>query len=103
MVPGTNIVAGTAPATAPGDAGTSTNKLQALTFGLDRVDWLRDHQLFNQPLWKYLASVIYILLAFIVAKLTDLIVNGWLKRLAAKTETKYDDLLLELIRGPVKV
>jgi MscS family membrane protein len=38
-----------------------------------------------------------------VAWLVDFIINGWLKRLTAKTETKYDDLILELIRGPVKV
>jgi MscS family membrane protein len=75
----------------------------ALTFGLDRVDFLRESPLFGQPLWKYLASLIYIVLAFFVAWLLDCIINGWLKRLASKTETKYDDLVLELIRGPVKV
>ena len=75
----------------------------ALTFGLDRVDFLREQTFLEQPLWKYFASLIYILLAFYVAKLLDLFVTVWLKRLAAKTETKYDDLLLELLRGPVKV
>ena len=93
-------------------AGTNTppvppvdkpNKIQALTFGLDQVDCLRETMFLNQPLWKYLASIVYVLLAFLAAWLLDLIVNGWLKRLAAKTETKYDDLILELIRGPVKV
>ncbi|MGC3957658.1 MAG: hypothetical protein QM813_06825 [Verrucomicrobiota bacterium] len=48
---------------------------------------------------KYLASIIYILLAFYVSKLLDYIINVWLKRLAAKTDTKYDDILLELLRG----
>ncbi len=75
----------------------------ALTFGLDRVEFLRETPFCGQPLWKYIASLIYILLAFYVAKLLDFIVSTWLKRLAAKTETKYDDLLLELLRGPVKV
>jgi MscS family membrane protein len=42
-------------------------------------------------------------LAFGVAWLLDWIVNVWFKRLTAKTETKYDDLLLNLLRGPVKV
>src|ERR1019366_7904731 len=73
------------------------------SFGLDRIDFLRETPLLGQPLWKYLASLIYIVLAFFVAKLLDFIVNVWLKRWAAKTETKYDDLLLELLRGPVKV
>ena len=84
-------------------SGASANKLQALTFGLNKVEFLSQHELFNQPLWKYLASLIYIVLAFYVAKLLDFIVNGWLKRIAAKTDTKYDDLVLELVRGPVKV
>jgi len=80
-----------------------TNKFQALTFGLDNVGVLNNYTVLDQPLWKYLASLIYIVLAFCVAWLLDWFVNVWLKRLAAKTETKYDDLLLELLRGPVKV
>lgn len=90
----------------------AANKLQqalvrlnehTLTFGLDRVGFLRDNTLLDQPLWKYGASLIYILLAFVVARLADFIINAWLKRWAKKTETKHDDLLLELLRGPVKV
>ena len=84
-------------------AVTDTNKFQALTFGLDNIDVLNQHTFLEQPLWKYLASLIYLVLAFCVAWLLDWIVNVWLKRLAAKTETKYDDLLLGLLRGPVKV
>jgi MscS family membrane protein len=76
---------------------------QAMSFGLDQVELLRENAFLGQPLWKYVASLIYILLAFYIAKLLDFIVNHWLKRIAAKTETKYDDLVLELIRGPVKV
>ena len=75
----------------------------ALTFGLDRVDFLREQTLLEQPLWKYLASLIYVALAFCVAWLLDLFVSVWLKKLAAKKESKYDDLILALLRGPVKV
>ncbi len=32
-----------------------TNKFQALTFGLDNVDFLKQHTFLEQPLWKYLA------------------------------------------------
>jgi hypothetical protein len=56
----------------------------ALTFGLDRIDFLRDQTLLEQPLWKYLASLIYIALAFCVAWLLDWFVSVWLKKLAAK-------------------
>ena len=83
--------------------GTATNKFQALTFGLNNINFLNQHTFLEQPFWKYLASLIYIVLAFCVAWLMDWVVNSWLKRLAAKTETKYDDLLLKLLRGPVKV
>ena len=93
------------PVVATNTVGTPFFKLpeHALTFGLDRVDFLREQTLLDQPLWKYIASLIYIVLAFYVSKLLDYVVNVWLKRLAAKTETKYDDLLLELLHGPVKV
>jgi MscS family membrane protein len=74
-----------------------------LTFGLDRVGLLREYTVLGEPLWKYLASLIYILLAFLVAKFLDLFVGVWLKHWAKKTETKFDDLILKLLRGPVKV
>jgi MscS family membrane protein len=73
-----------------------------LTFGLDRIALLRDNTVFGEPLWKYIASLIFIFLAFYVSKLLDFIVGVWLKRWAEKTETKFDDLLLTLLRGPVK-
>src|ERR1051325_968535 len=56
-----------------------------LTFGLDRVEPLRPFGFLGEPLWKYLASLIYILLAFYIAKLIDLITGVWLKKFAAKT------------------
>lgn len=74
-----------------------------LTFGLDRLLVLRENTLFGEPLWKYAASLVYILLAFYVAKLIDVIARVWLRRLARRTETKLDDLLLELLHGPLKV
>jgi len=66
-------------------------------------NFLNQNTIFDQPLWKYMASTVFILLAFFVAKLLDYIVNVWLKRLTAKTTSRYDDLILELLRGPVKV
>lgn len=74
-----------------------------LTFELDAVPFLRDHSLLGEPLWKYAASAIYILLAFYVARLLDYLTRAWLGRLAARTKTSLDDLLLELLHGPVKV
>ncbi len=98
-------VTNSAPAAGTNDFSFPKIKLppDALTFGLDKVVLLRDQTALGQPLWKYLASLIYIVLAFFAAWLLDLVINGWLKRLAAKTETIYDDLILDLLRGPVKV
>jgi MscS family membrane protein len=57
----------------------------------------------GNELWKYIFSFIYIFLAFYVSKLLDYLTRVWLKKWAAKTETKFDDLLLEVLNGPVKV
>jgi MscS family membrane protein len=93
---------GAASPRAPGGE-EATNQLQALTFGLKNMPFLSEHTFLAQPLWKYLASLIYLVLAFFVAWLLDYIVNVWLRRIAARTQTHYDELLLKLVRGPVKV
>jgi len=74
-----------------------------LTFGLNRVELLDQTKLFDQPLWKYIAYVIYILLAFYSSKLIDWLVSNRLRKWATKTKTSFDDLLLKIIRGPIKV
>ena len=74
-----------------------------LLFHLDQVEVLRTHAIFGQPLWKFLSSLIYIFLAFYVSKFLDYLTGVWLKRWAEKTESKFDDLVLETLRGPVKV
>jgi MscS family membrane protein len=73
-----------------------------LSFGLDHVPGL-DHTLWDIPLWQYLAMLIYIILAFVVSKLADYIVGGRLKKWAAKTKTKWDDLIVGVLHGPIKV
>jgi MscS family membrane protein len=73
-----------------------------LTFGLDRVPWMRKTVL-DIPLWQYTASLIYIFLAFYVSKLFDFWIRGWLKRWSTRTRTHYDDMLLQLLGGPIKV
>ncbi len=70
---------------------------------MDQFEFLCEHKPLGEPLWKYLASLIYIVLAFYIAKLIDFLANVWLKRLTAKTETELDDLLLEMLHWPVKV
>ncbi len=82
---------------------THVGTTNALTKSLSNVEFLRETKPFGVPLWKYLAALIYIILAFVVAKIVDVVVGVWLKRWASKTETKYDDIVIELLRGPVKV
>jgi MscS family membrane protein len=91
--PGTNSLAQA--------AETGTRRVW-LTFGLDHVPGL-GIEVMGNPLWQYLAFLIYVVLAFYVSKLLDWLIQGQLRKWAAKTETKLDDLILELLRGPVKV
>jgi MscS family membrane protein len=92
----------------PAEAGDAAKKagltppMPILTFGLDRIEALKT-QVFGNPLWQYLASLIYIILAFYVSKLLDYIIQVELRKWAKKTTTNLDDLLLDLLRGPVKV
>ena len=74
-----------------------------VSFGLNRIGFLRDHSVLGQPLWKYVASLVFVFLAFYVSKFLDFATRVWLKRLAARTQTTLDDLLLDLLNGPVKI
>lgn len=74
-----------------------------VTFGLDRIPGMRTTLLFGEPLWKYFASLFYIVLAFFLSRLIHFMTHAWLSRLAAKTSTKVDDLLLQMLRGPLQI
>lgn len=74
-----------------------------LTFKLDTIPFLTDHELLGEPLWKYVASLVYILLAFYLAKLIDVATRVWLKRRATRAGSQVGELLLKLLRGPLKV
>lgn len=72
------------------------------TFGLDRLPWFRV-KVAGNPVWQYIASLIYIILAFYISRLIDWIIQTQLRKWAARTTTKLDDLLLDLVRGPVRL
>jgi MscS family membrane protein len=74
-----------------------------LTFGLDRVPFLQVRPLADIPLWQFLASFIYIFLAFYVSKFLDFFIRERVRKWAEKTTTKMDDLFVELLRGPIKI
>jgi MscS family membrane protein len=90
----------------------STNALPALTFsdetrsqltfGLDKIPELQVSVL-DVELWQYLASLIYIFLAFAVSRLLDYLICVQLKKWAQKTTTTLDDIFIEIAHGPIKV
>lgn len=61
------------------------------------------YPIWGNELWKYLFSLIYIFLAFYFSKFLDYLTRVWLKKLTAKTKTQFDDLLLDVLNGPIKV
>ena len=92
-----------APASARSERRLSGAERDHLTFFLDRVEVLNTTTVFGEPLWKYIASLIYIFLAFYISKFLDYLTRVWLKKWTARTKTQLDDLLLGLLNGPVKV
>lgn len=101
------LEAGVTSAPPPGLAGTAATAVAAsdvwLTFGLDRVPWLGARPFAGIPVWQYLASLIYIFLAFYLSKFLDRFIRERVQKWAARTATRLDDLLVSLVRGPVKV
>ena len=83
------------------EAGPATD-VGWLTFGLDRIEFLQMPFLGNL-LWQYVAALIFVLVAFFATKLVDFFFLVQLKRLSKKTQSTFDDLLVELARGPVKI
>ena len=73
-----------------------------LTFGLDKVPSLQ-RKVLNVELWQYVASLIYIFLAFAVARLIDYLISVQLKKWVQKTSTTLDDIFIEIAHGPIKV
>jgi MscS family membrane protein len=86
----------------PSSAQRISTNAANLSFGLDQVSAL-DQSILGVPLWQYLASIIYIGLAFLVARILDWLIRGKLRRFTSRTQTKLDDILLRLLGGPIKV
>src|SRR5256886_258915 len=97
--PSTNNAA--APAPGKGEKSGSKNYHGHLTFGLDKLEVLNTATAFGEPLWKYLASLIYIFLAFYASKFLDFLTRVWLKKWTSRKQLT--DLLLGLLNGPIKI
>jgi MscS family membrane protein len=60
-------------------------------------------QWFGNEVWKYLFCLVYIFLAFYVSKFLDFLMGVWLRKWAEKTASKFYDLFLSELHGPVKI
>lgn len=72
-------------------------------FGLDHVTGLQYRPFSGIPLWQFAASLVYVFLSFALARLADYLLGVKARQWARKTTTQLDDILLELVRGPVKL
>ena len=71
-------------------------------FGLDRLPPLQ--QTFaGYPLWQYCASLLWILLAFLLTAIIDVVMTRVVKKLVARTKTRLDDDLAATLRKPLKI
>lgn len=85
----------------PGKEFIERNR-SVLSFGLDKIEALQV-TLWDKPLWQYLAFFSYLVLAFVVSNFLDRFINQRVKKWAAKTATRWDDILVGVVDGPVKV
>lgn len=103
---GTNVTRATAQASELAQQLISREFIEShrseLSFGLDRVAILQP-DLLGVPRWEYLASLIYIVLAFYASRFLDWLIKGRLKAWAEKTTTRWDDVVVALADGPVKM
>lgn len=73
------------------------------SFGLDRVPGLQYRPFSGIPLWQFAASLVYIFLSFALSRFADYLIGVKARQWARSTMTRLDDVLLELVRGPVKL
>ncbi len=83
-------------------SNSKANSTNSLTFGFDHISILKTGVL-GFPIYQYIASLIYIAIAYFGTILIDFVFIKIFKGIAARTETKYDDLLIDLLRKPGKV
>ncbi len=94
-------------------SGSNTNAVPNLShMGMQTPGWIKDFskdipfltdKWLGNEIWKYLFSLVYIFLAFYVSKFLDFLTRVWLKKWTERTKTRFDDLLLEVLNGPIKV
>ena len=84
------------------DEGLIDKHRSELSFGLDQIEILQI-PILHKPLWQYIASGIYLLIAFYLSRLVDWFAKNRLTQWVKRTGTKWDDVLIHLAHGPVKM
>ncbi len=60
-----------------------------------------DIVLFGNTLWQYILSLLLVLGSVVLAKVAYYVIKHYIKVFTAKTETKLDDILVEVMEGPL--
>ena len=72
------------------------------SLGLEHVEGLQGTFL-GIPAWQYLAAFAYLALAYLASLLVDFLIRNQLRKLALKSATQVDDVVLEISRRPLKI
>ena len=54
----------------------------------------------NNPISRWLIAISLFILTFVVGKVVYWILSRWVKRLTQKTETKLDDIIIDMLEEP---
>ena len=73
-----------------------------LSFGLDRIEELQ-RPVAGIPLWQYLATALYIILAFVAARLVNYLVTVQVRRLFVRAKWEFGEVIINLLHGPVRM
>ena len=65
------------------------------------MEFLNDTMLLSNPLIEWLQALGYFVGSVVVARLVYSLFKGVFKRLAAKTTTKWDDVLVDQVEEPI--
>src|SRR4051812_46763790 len=84
-------IAAVTPSNPPTSTTADPAKVTWLTFGLDRIEMLRGEVMGN-PIWQYVSALLYLVVAFYVSKLLDYTLQIQLRKWAARTRNRLDDL-----------
>ena len=73
-----------------------------LSLGLNKIPVLQE-EFWGNPIWVYASALAYVGMAFLMARMVDWLVQTQLKRWVSQTKSQWDDLLLNLLSGPIKI